>query len=60
MILIDEVKQKEIINQNAKLARAKEYAEIADPLFMKYQRGEVARQDWLDAVEGIRLKYPYA
>ena len=43
----------------AKTARAAAYANEADPLFFKWQRGEVAEQEWLDKVAEIRTRYPY-
>ena len=30
------------------------YRQISDPLFFKYQRGEIEKQVWLDAVEEIK------
>ena len=60
MITIDDTKKSEIQNEKAKLNRAIEYKEISDPIFMKYQRGEATKQEWLDAVESIKVKYPYA
>ena len=43
----------------AKASRAKAYADEADPLFFKVQRGEASEQEWLDAIEAIRARYPY-
>jgi hypothetical protein len=40
-------------------ARAVAYAQTADPLFFKWQRGEVTEQEWLDAVEAVRVAHPY-
>lgn len=31
----------------------------ADPLFFKYQRGEITEQEWLDKVQEIRDRFPY-
>ena len=39
--------------------RRNAYTQEADPLFFSYQRGEATEQDWLDAVESIRLRYTY-
>ena len=39
--------------------RRNAYTQEADPLFFSYQRGEVTEQEWLDAVESIRARYPY-
>ena len=33
-------------------------AETADPLFFQWQRGEVAKEDWLAAVAEIRAQHP--
>ena len=35
------------------------YQQEADPLFFSYQRGETTEQEWLDAVQSIRDRYPY-
>lgn len=35
------------------------YQQISDPLFMQYQRGEVDKQAWLDAVQAIKDANPY-
>jgi hypothetical protein len=34
------------------------YQSESDPLFFKYQRGEIEKQVWLDKVEEIRQRYP--
>jgi len=39
--------------------RKNAYREEADPLYFSYQRGEVTEQEWLDAVDSIRARYPY-
>jgi len=39
--------------------RRNAYTQEADPLFFSYQRGEATEQDWLDAVESIRTRFPY-
>ena len=38
--------------------RRSAYQEISDPLFFAYQRGEATQQDWLDAVQSVKDKYP--
>ena len=45
--------------ENAKQARWLEFTRHADPLFMKYERGEETKQKWLDMVEEIRQRHPY-
>lgn len=38
--------------------RRAEYQKTADPLFFSYQRGETTEQEWLDAVQAVKDKYP--
>ena len=40
------------------LARKSAFINEADPVFFKWQRGEATRQDWLDAVASVKLRYP--
>lgn len=40
-------------------ARRQAYVLTADPLFFGWQRGDNTEQEWLDAVEKIRLDNPY-
>lgn len=42
-----------------KIARQLALTAEADPIFFKYQREEATKQDWLDKVEEIRLRFPY-
>jgi len=35
------------------------YRETADPLFFQWQRGEATEQEWLDAVEAVKIANPY-
>lgn len=39
--------------------RKNQYADISDPLFFGFQRGDNTEQEWLDAVEAIKLANPY-
>lgn len=39
--------------------RRNAYTQEADPLFFSYQRGEATEQEWLDAVQSIKDRYPY-
>ena len=39
-------------------SRFSAYQAEADPLFFKYQRGEVTEQEWLDKVAEIKARYP--
>ena len=52
-------KQKQEALETAERNRAAAYAQEADPLFFKYQRGEATEQEWLDKIEEIRARYPY-
>lgn len=45
--------------EDQQVARAAAYQFESDPLFFRWQRGEGAEQEWLDAVEAIRQRYPY-
>jgi hypothetical protein len=38
--------------------RANAYREESDPLFFKYQRGEIEQQVWLDKIAEIKARYP--
>lgn len=39
-------------------ARARAYAAEADPLFFKWQRGEIDRDEWIAKVEEIKARFP--
>ncbi len=45
--------------ENLKAARATAYAEEADPLFFKAQRGEAELAEWEAKVQEIRDRFPY-
>ena len=45
--------------KSQKKKRAAEYPKEADPLFFKYQRGEATEQEWKDAVEAVKSRFPY-
>jgi hypothetical protein len=40
-------------------ARQAAYREQSDPLYFQWQRGEVAEQVWLDAVQAVKDAHPY-
>jgi len=44
---------------SAQRNRASAYTAEADPLFFKYQAGEVTKEEWLAKREEIRQRYPY-
>jgi hypothetical protein len=46
-------------NRQARSNRQRAFEVEADPLFFKVQRGEATQQEWLDAVQAIRDRYPY-
>jgi hypothetical protein len=35
------------------------YTIESDPIFFQWQRGDATEQEWLDAVEAVKAKYPY-
>jgi len=41
------------------VARQAGYQSTSDPIFMQYQRGEATEQEWLAAVEAVKLANPY-
>ena len=59
MITINGYKKKEIQNARSKKNREIAYQTESDALFMKWQRGEIEKQVWLDKVEEIRNRFPY-
>ena len=44
--------------QAIKRARAEAYRAEADPLFFKWQAGDATEQEWLEARNAVREKYP--
>ena len=42
-----------------KARRREDFVVQADPIYMKWQRGEATKQQWLDKVQEIRDRYPY-
>ena len=40
-------------------ARQSEYQATTDPLFFRFQRGDVTEQAWLDAVQAVKDANPY-
>lgn len=45
--------------EEQKINRKTDYIMEADPLFFKYQAGEVTKEEWLAKREEIRQRYPY-
>jgi hypothetical protein len=52
------VAQEQALNY-AQKSRASAYQQEADPLFFKYQRGEVTKEEWESKIEEIRQRFPY-
>jgi hypothetical protein len=44
--------------EQTEAARKAAYAQEADPLFFKAQRGEATLQEWQDKVAEIKARYP--
>lgn len=51
--------QKATFNAAQKEKRSKAYAEEADPLFFKAQRGEATTAEWEAKVAEIKARFPY-
>lgn len=47
-------------DEQARVARQAAFRAEADPIYFKWQRDEAAKQDWLDKVDEIRGRFPYA
>jgi hypothetical protein len=45
--------------QHNRAARAAAFQAEADPLFFKWQAGEIDKQEWVTKREEIRDRYPY-
>ncbi len=45
-------------NELATINRRNSYIHESDPIFFKYQRNEATKQEWLDKIAEIRLRYP--
>lgn len=45
--------------EQQRVARAAAYAAEADPLFFKYNAGEVSKEEWIAKREEIRTRFPY-
>ena len=39
--------------------RLSAYREESDPIFFDYQRGEATEEEWLEAIQSIKDRYPY-
>jgi hypothetical protein len=45
-------------NKLNKELRAESYKIESDPLFFQWQKGTKTKQEWLDKIEEIKIKYP--
>ena len=52
--------QAEVSKERTDAQRMEAYAKESDPLFFKWQRGESSEEEWLNAVQAIKERYPYA
>ena len=59
LIKVDQAKLAKASIAEQKAARAAAYANESDPLFFKWQRGEITKQEWQDKIAEIRARYPY-
>ena len=59
MITVNQNKLKEFKNSVAKQNRSNAYIKESDPLFFKYQRGEITENEWLNKIKEIKERYPY-
>lgn len=46
-------------NEEQRTKREEAYEKETDKMFFQYQRGDITEQDWLDAVNDIKQRYPY-
>lgn len=51
--------EKRVANRQVREAREEAYRLTADPIFLKYQRGEASKEEWIAAVEKVREDNPY-
>lgn len=45
--------------EEVEAGRLAAYQREADPLFFKWQRGEAEKQEWLDKIAEIKLRFVY-
>jgi hypothetical protein len=48
----------EEVKESSESLRLRAYQKESDPLFFKWQRGEVQEQEWKDKVAEIKARYP--
>jgi hypothetical protein len=49
----------EVAYEAVETARAAAYRESSDPIFFQFQRGDATEEEWLDAVEAVKVANPY-
>ena len=51
--------QIEVATEAIRNQRLSAYREESDPIFFDYQRGEATEEEWLNAIQDIKDRYPY-
>ena len=51
--------EKLLLKRQMSEMRAQAYRDESDPLFFKYQAGEATEQEWQQARQDVRDRYPY-
>ena len=51
--------QIEVATEAIRNQRLSAYREESDPIFFDYQRGEATEEEWLEAIQNIKDRYPY-
>ena len=51
--------QHEVAHEQVEQARQVAYQQTADPLFFEYQRGDATEQEWLAAVQAVKVAHPH-
>ena len=49
----------EVAYEAVQKARQTAYQAESDPIFFDFQRGEATEDEWLDAIQDIKDRYPY-
>jgi len=50
--------EQELKSEKIKNLRKRAYQEESDPLFFKYQRGDIEKSEWIAKVQEIKEKFP--
>ena len=54
-----EIVQYETEIENIQALRKTAYQNESDPIFFDFQRGEATEEEWLNAIQDIKDRYPY-